>query len=67
MPRPAGGGEQEVISSAPMPGVVLSLAFFLSGAAGLMFQIVWFHRAGPVFGSGVSSVTAVLSAFMAGD
>ena len=45
---------------------VLSLAFFLSGAAGLVFEIVWFHRAGLVFGNGVVAAAVVLSSFMAG-
>jgi spermidine synthase len=44
----------------------LSLAFFLSGAAGLIFQVVWFHRAGLVFGSSLVAVTIVLSSFMGG-
>jgi predicted membrane-bound spermidine synthase len=44
----------------------LPAAFFLSGAAGLIFQIVWFYRCSLVFGSGVAAVTVVLSAFMAG-
>jgi spermidine synthase len=49
-----------------MPGGLLSLAFFLSGAAGLIFQVVWFYRAGLVFGNSVWAVTVVLSSFMAG-
>jgi len=49
-----------------MSAAALSVAFFLSGAAGLIFQIVWFHRAGLVFGSSVWAVTIVLSSFMGG-
>ena len=50
-----------------MPGAGrLSLAFFLSGAAGLIFQVVWFYRAGLAFGNGVWAITVVLSSFMAG-
>src|SRR5581483_6748978 len=45
---------------------LLSLAFFLSGAAALVFEIAWFHRAGLVFGNSVVAVTVVLSSFMAG-
>lgn len=48
------------------PSVLLPAAFFLSGAAGLIFQVVWFHRAALVFGSSLVSVTAVLSSFMGG-
>ncbi len=44
----------------------LSIAFLLSGAAGLMFQVVWFHRASLVLGSSLWAVTIVLSAFMGG-
>src|SRR5439155_10640943 len=49
-----------------MSDAPLSLAFFLSGAAGLIFQVVWFHRAGLVFGSSLWAVTVVLSSFMGG-
>jgi spermidine synthase len=49
-----------------MLAAALSVAFFLSGAAGLIFQVVWFHRAGLVFGSSVWAVTIVLSSFMGG-
>jgi len=41
-------------------------AFFLSGAAALVFEVAWFHRAGLVFGSSLWAVTIVLSAFMGG-
>lgn len=46
--------------------LLLPAAFFLSGAAGLMFQIVWLYRCGLVLGSGVAAITVVLSGFMAG-
>jgi predicted membrane-bound spermidine synthase len=48
------------------PALALPAAFFLSGAAGLMFQMVWFYRSGLVFGSSVAAVAVVLSGFMAG-
>ena len=38
----------------------------LSGAAGLVFETAWFHRAGLVLGSSVWSTTLVLSSFMGG-
>ncbi|MBZ5560078.1 MAG: spermidine synthase [Acidobacteriia bacterium] len=44
----------------------VSLAFFVSGAAGLIFEVVWFHRAGLVFGNSVWAASLVLSSFMAG-
>ncbi|MBI3401854.1 MAG: spermidine synthase [Acidobacteria bacterium] len=44
----------------------VSLAFFVSGAAGLIFEVVWFHRAGLTFGNSVWAASLVLSSFMAG-
>ncbi|MEQ1911510.1 MAG: spermidine synthase, partial [Vicinamibacterales bacterium] len=49
-----------------LPSFGLSAAFLLSGAAGLIFQMVWFYRCGLVFGSGMASATVVLSGFMGG-
>lgn len=45
---------------------LLYIIFFLSGAAGLMYQIVWTRMLLLVFGSTTHSVVAVVSAFMAG-
>ena len=42
------------------------VAFFLSGAAGLIFEMVWLHRSGPVFGNSIDAATVVLSSFMGG-
>ncbi len=42
------------------------LSFFVSGAAGLAFEVVWFHRAGLVFGNSVWAASLVLSSFMGG-
>jgi hypothetical protein len=42
------------------------LAFFLSGAAGLIFEMVWLHRCGLVFGNSVDAAAVVLSSFMGG-
>jgi len=44
----------------------LSLVFFASGAASLIFEAVWFHRCGLVFGNSVWATSLVLSSFMAG-
>ncbi|MBI3576614.1 fused MFS/spermidine synthase [Candidatus Gottesmanbacteria bacterium] len=46
--------------------IVLCLLFFLSGAAGLMYQIIWTRMFLLLFGSTVYTVVAVVSAFMAG-
>ncbi|MCY4029132.1 MAG: fused MFS/spermidine synthase [Acidobacteria bacterium] len=40
--------------------------FFLSGAAGLVYEVVWLRLLVLVFGSAHFAVTAVLTAFMAG-
>lgn len=40
--------------------------FFLSGASGLIFETVWFRRAGITFGNSVWAGSVVLSSFMAG-
>lgn len=48
------------------PSFAVPAAFFLSGAAGLIFQVVWLYRAGLVLGSSLAAITVVLSGFMAG-
>ncbi len=40
--------------------------FTLSGAAGLVYQVIWARQLGLVFGNTTASVTIVLAAFMAG-
>ena len=49
-------------------GVLLSVyvCFFLSGAAGLVYEVLWMRTLGLVFGNTVFAVTTVLAAFMAG-
>jgi spermidine synthase len=57
------------VAAAPVhePGALpVSLVFFVSGAAGLIFEIVWLHRCGLVFGNSVWATSLVLSGFMAG-
>lgn len=44
----------------------VSLMVLLSGSAGLIFENVWLHRAGLVFGNTVWSTSVVLAAFMGG-
>jgi spermidine synthase len=46
--------------------VALSLIFFLSGAAALIFEYLWFQFAGLVFGNSVYAASIVLASFMAG-
>ncbi len=45
---------------------LLVLCFFLSGATGLVYQVVWLRMLGLVFGHTVYATTTVLVAFMAG-
>lgn len=45
---------------------LLSGVFFLSGAAALIFETLWFRLAGLAFGNGVWASALVLAAFMAG-
>lgn len=45
---------------------VLCGVFFLSGAAALIFETLWFRLAGLAFGNGVWASALVLSSFMAG-
>jgi spermidine synthase len=45
---------------------VLLICFFLSGATGLIYQVIWMRMLGLVFGHTVYAITTVLSAFMAG-
>ena len=44
----------------------LLVVSFASGAAGLVYETVWFHRCALVFGDSVWSTTLVLSSFMGG-
>jgi predicted membrane-bound spermidine synthase len=49
-----------------MAGLVLHSLFFASGAAGLIYEIVWVRQFGTVFGSTVYSVALVTALFMCG-
>src|SRR5512138_462770 len=48
-----------------MPSVVLS-CFFLSGASGLILELLWTRMLTLVFGSTTLAVSTVLTAFMGG-
>src|SRR3990167_7698630 len=45
---------------------LLLIVFFLSGAAGLIYEIVWGRLLVLVFGSNTNSIVATLSAFLGG-
>jgi len=46
--------------------LLVAAIFFVSGAAALIFEVVWFHRAGLVFGNDLWSTSLVLSTYMGG-
>jgi len=46
--------------------LLLSLIFFLSGAAGVLFETVWFRVMGLTLGNSAWAATIVLASFMAG-
>jgi spermidine synthase len=49
-----------------MNALVLHSLFFVSGAAGLIYEVVWVRQFGTVFGSTVYSVALVTALFMCG-
>src|SRR5512144_2531484 len=49
-----------------MPALLLHLLFFASGAAGLIYEVVWVRQFATVFGSSVYSVAIVTALFMCG-
>ena len=50
----------------PSSATRIHFAFLLSGAAGLIFELLWFRLLGFSLGNSLWSVTAVLTAFMTG-
>jgi spermidine synthase len=55
-----------VPSERPSSVTLLGALFFLSGATGLVYQVLWVHLLLPVFGTGVQAVSTVLATFMGG-
>jgi len=62
--------EQQRDATGPVPAwpraSALTPAFIASGAAGLIFEMVWFYRSSLVLGNSVWAAAIVLSSFMAG-
>ena len=58
--RPTANGQRPTLS------VPLSIIFFLSGGASLLFETLWFRECGLVFGNGIWASAIVLASFMAG-
>lgn len=46
--------------------IVLSILFFISGSAGLIYQVAWQRVLYTAFGSGIESVSIIVAAFMSG-
>src|SRR3954463_14811878 len=53
-------------SRGPRRTAALAAALLASGAAGLMFEMVWFYQASLVLGNSIRAASIVLSSFMAG-
>src|SRR6185295_10713490 len=51
---------------APATVLFVCLVSFASGASALIFEILWFHEAGLVFGNSVWATSMILSGFMGG-
>jgi spermidine synthase len=76
MPRSSNSSFENVASADPVAPArdagprsrqhLLASAFFVSGAAGLVLEVLWFRQAGLAFGNGVWASSLVLSSFMAG-
>jgi predicted membrane-bound spermidine synthase len=49
-----------------MTGLAIHALFFVSGAAGLIYEVIWVRQFGTVFGSTVYSVALVTGLFMCG-
>ena len=55
-------------ASPPFQGmqIIIVALYFLSGAAGLLYEVAWFRRLQLVFGVSAFAIGAVVSAFMLG-
>ena len=60
-----GIGKRPVATAAGLRVIVFAL-FFCSGACGLIYEVLWCRQLGLIFGNTVQSLSAVLTAFMAG-
>jgi len=63
--RPVYSSQRDDLLHAAMTPILCGL-FFLSGAAALLFETLWFRQAGLAFGNSVWASSLVLSSFMAG-
>src|SRR5471030_2109649 len=61
-----GGVAAAPLYSAAAIRSAIFVLFFLSGACGLIYEVLWCRQLGLIFGNTVHSLSAVLTAFMAG-
>src|SRR5678810_358773 len=66
MRKSSGGNNASQVSTGMRESVRLPLAFFASGAAALLFEVLWFRALGRVLGNTVWAGALVLTAFMLG-
>src|SRR5258707_8507324 len=64
--RKSSGETTPQVSTGMRESVRLPLAFFASGAAALLFEVLWFRALGRIVGNTVWTGTLVLTAFMLG-
>src|SRR5258707_14193029 len=64
--RKSSGETTPQVSTGMRESVRLPLAFFASGAAALLFEVLWFRALGRVLGNTVWAGALVLTAFMLG-
>ncbi|NLI82406.1 MAG: fused MFS/spermidine synthase [Deltaproteobacteria bacterium] len=64
--KPHSKVSSKAVPGGSLPLVLVFLCFFLSGAAGLVYEILWVRMIDKVVGSAPFAVSTVLSAFMSG-
>lgn len=60
------GPRQQSVAYAQPTIVLIGLCFILSGATGLIYEVLWMRMLGLVFGATTLAVSTVLAAFMGG-
>jgi spermidine synthase len=55
-----------ILKKSPRPLLLIAVCFTLSGAAGLIYEVLWMRMLGLVFGATTIAVSVVLAAFMGG-
>ena len=67
MVETSGARQQSLLITYPAPVILLiGICFILSGATGLIYEVLWARMLGLVFGATTLAVSTVLAAFMGG-